>query len=422
MKEHRAPARPLIWLALFVSCGTASQGQTDSADATQALREGKLSRWLSFDQLSLNSTYRRSFNTYGRSVFDDAQQQIAIKGKVKLDKNGKYFIGFRTSAGTGFNWSYSKFAADETQSALSSGDSEFPGEKILQLKQILQADPMARTLFSGSSGAAWSTTVRDLYLSASPGDFLTFQFGAMPILQGDGSSITGFDDQQNVLGGRISLNAKPRLWLDSLSATVGYLGDPLTPNLFDRGERFTQTNYWQVAAEKHLGKFTQMSLDYTNLQHTHTWREALSLNVHKTKLLDSVRGEMYERTNDVLMAAYTANAANGWAISGFKSVDRNRLTVGGGFSDIDPDYGVYTGSSLLTVVGFPVNSGAYQIGERYFGQAELKVTTYLSFITFFTHEINANRSPLYFDFNRQGLNAGMRFDFGNILSDKLHLY
>jgi hypothetical protein len=353
----------ICWLLAAFASTTLLHAQTASDNLPPRPPEDKFSRWLSFDRFSYNSSYEGSFDTFGRRVFDGGQQQIAVQGRVKFDKRGRYFAGFGISSGTGFSWSYSKFAKDDIQSILTSINPLLPKQKISQLLTTCRADPIRSTLLSGHSGGGWSTTFRNLYFSATPADFVTFEYGAMPMQRGDGSSITNFDDQQNVLGGRISLKAPRFCWLDSLSATLAYFGDPITPGLFDRGGRFEQTNYWQLAAEKHLGKRVQTSLDYTTLQHTHTFREAVMLNIAESKWADSARFELYQRTNAVGLPAYTAQSGNGWAVSARKMI-RKRYAIGGGFADIDPDYGVYTGSSFLTVAGFPMNGNAYQIGKR----------------------------------------------------------
>ncbi len=412
---HHNPARRLTFgLLVSIAASAGLHAQTGSDPVPAASPEGKFSRWLSFDQFTYNSSYQGSFDTYGRRVFDTSQQQMIADGKVKFDKKGRYFAGFRISAGSGFNWSYSRFAKQDIQSIL-----PLDNPKMSQLLTTFQADPIRNIFLSGRSGS--STTFRNLYLSATPVDGLTFEYGAMPMERGDGSSITNFDDQQNILGGRIRLRAPRILWLDSLSAALAYSGDPITPSLFNRIDRFEQTNYWQVVAEKHLGKHLQASVDYTTLQHTHTVREAAEVNLAEWKFLDSSRFELYQRTNAVMMPAYVAPAAHGWSISATK-VLRKRYTLGAGFADIDPDYGVYTGSSFLTVSGFPVNGSAYQIGKRFFVESSLKVTTYLRLAAFYTHEISPERSPLYFDFNRQGLNAGITLDLGNVLSEKLRWF
>lgn len=418
---HHNPGRRLIFGFLAATAASAVLYGQAASNTVPPPPEGKFSRWLSFDQFTYNASYQGSFDTYGRHVFDTGQQQMIAQGKFKFDKSGRYFIGFRLSAGSGFNWSYSNLTKQEIQSLLTSGSLPLPEQKATQLMTTFEADPIGNLLLSGSSTASSTTVLRDLYVSATPVDCLTFEYGAMPMERGDGSSITNFDDQQNILGGRISLRAPRLLWLDSLSAAVAYSGDPITPSLFDRVDRFEQTNYWQVVAEKHLGNHLQTSVDYTNLQHTHTFREALELKLAELKFLDSARFELYQRTNAVMLPAYLAPSAHGWSASATKLIHK-RYRLGGGFADIDPDYGVYTGSSFLTVSGFPVNGNPYQIGKRFFVQSSLKVTTYLSLFAFYTHEISPERDPLYFDFNRQGLNAGMTLDLGNILSEKLHWF
>jgi hypothetical protein len=403
-----------ITLLLPLSFVLSVMGQ-NVVDNEPAPSPAGFSRWLAFDQFSYNASYENTVDTYGRRVFDTGQQQLFVQAKAKLDKRGKYYIGFQFSSGSGFAWSYSTFAKKDIASIVESGSSVTPPQKLSQVISIFKVDPIRNVLFAGSSSGGWSTTFRDLYISASPVDDLTFEYGAMPMERGAGSSLTSFDDQQNMIGGRLSLKSPQLLWLDSLSAGIGYVGDPLTPGLQDRGDRFKQTNYWQIVAQRHLGKRLTASLDYSTLEHTHTLRQAVALSLPEPKFLDIARAELYQRMNTVNLPGYVAPSAHGWAVSASKAFGK-RYAFSGGFSDIDPDYGVYTGSSLLTVSGFPVNGSAYQIGQRFFGKASLRATTYVTLYAFFTHEISPQRSPLYFDFNRQGLNAGISLDFRNIFS------
>ena len=112
----------------------------------------------------------------------------------------------------------------------------------------------------------------------------------------------------------------------------------------------------------------------------------------ESRVLDTARVELYQRTNDVMLPGYLAKAANGWAFTGMKHLSK-RVTVEGGYATIDQYDGVYSGNSTLAAFGFSLNGDSYQVGERFFGKANVKVVSGVSLFGFYTHEINSRRPP-----------------------------
>ncbi len=72
---------------------------------TTADHKPLLDRWLDLKTFSHSERYRNAFAVGGVHVFDNAQQRSLIEGKIKLDAEGRYAIGFRASSGRYFNWS-----------------------------------------------------------------------------------------------------------------------------------------------------------------------------------------------------------------------------------------------------------------------------------------------------------------------------
>jgi hypothetical protein len=66
-------------------------------------------RWLDLETLSHSERYRNAFAVGGTHVFENAQQRSLIEGKIKLDSEGRYDIGFRASSGRYFNWAYAGY-------------------------------------------------------------------------------------------------------------------------------------------------------------------------------------------------------------------------------------------------------------------------------------------------------------------------
>jgi hypothetical protein len=400
----------------------AGQPAADATDpASGSVREGVLSRWLAIDDFSFSARYRNTYDTAGARIFDDGQERSLIKGKLKLDHDGKYFIGFRVSSGHYFNWAYSNFAGlnygSNIQAVSSRNNLELQGATL----NAYFASVASGQKIDNLTASNWSMYVRDLYLSATPVSFLTLEYGAIPVERGASTEITSFDDDGYISGGRVRIKAPKALWIDEFVATFAYFGDITTPNLFDRGNRFLDNNYNQFLAEKHFAKRFDASADLTRQIGTSTFREALRVSAPELRVVDSARVELYQRTNSMQLPGYLAPAANGWAVAGTKKIQK-KVTLEVGYADIDDAYGVYSGSGLNAVGGFSLNGDAYQIGKRIFTRASYQPVPYFNFFGFYTHELNAEPNPLHATFNRQGLNAGMTIDFKSILGDKLKLF
>ena len=124
--------------------------------------------------------------------------------------------------------------------------------------------------------------------------------------------------------------------LDQIAFTSAYLGDVWTPNFFDRYDRLSQSNYRQILGEKKLGSRIKVSADYTWLIGTHTVREAALVKTKETRVLDTARLELYQRTNALQLPGFLAKSGNGWAFTGTKRVSK-RMTLEGGWADVDQD-------------------------------------------------------------------------------------
>jgi hypothetical protein len=402
-----------------VPAATPSSETDDASGSSTAPAEGPLSRWLEVDALSFSIRYRNSFDTDGVHVFDDYQQRSLFSGKVKLDKQGKYFIGFRAESGRYFNWSYASFSGLNYGQAVNNAVAAMSPQRQAVLYAAYYADPQGAAVSSHIMASGWQFYVRDLYLSATPVKGLTLEYGAIPIERGVGTEITTYDEDGYITGERVRAKYPKQLYLDQIEFTSAYLGDVFTPNFFDRYDRLDQWNYRQILGEKHFGKRLKASVDYTWLAGTHTVREALLVNTHETGLLDSARVELYQRTNDIQLPGYFAKAANGWAFTGTKRLSK-RVTIEGGFAGIDQSYGVYSGSSTLAGAGFSLNGDSYQVGDRFFGRTNVKVLPGTSLFAFYTHQINSKPNPIEYSFVRQNFNFGMQLDFKAMLQ-RAHL-
>lgn len=274
----------------------ATASAPDTATAAPGAAEGSsetgLSRWFSLDAASFTIRYRNSFDTDGSRIFDDIQQRSLLAGKLKFDKDGKYFVGFRAESGRYFNWSFANFSGIGYGTAVTNAFYSQNPQRVNNTLQVLAADPQGAQVLNSLDANGWQFYVRDLYLSATPVKGVTVEFGGIPIERGMGSEITTYDEDGYISGERVRINYPDQLYLDQVEFTSAYLGDVFTPNFFDRYDRLTQSNYRQVLGEKHFGSRLQASADYTWLVGTHTFREALLAKTKESRILDSARVEL----------------------------------------------------------------------------------------------------------------------------------
>jgi hypothetical protein len=393
---------------------SAVTNQSQDNQAANTASEGPLSRWLEVNALSFTMRYRNSFDTDGGKVFDNIQQRNLIAGKLKLDKEGKYFVGFRAESGRYFNWSYGNFSGLDYKTALYANFYNTSPQHIGVVLSAYYADPIGAEVLQHLVARGWEFYVRDLYLSATPVKWLTLQFGAIPIERGVSSEITTFDDDGYISGERAILHDAKLLHADKIEFTSAYLGDVYTPNFFDRYDRLAQSNYRQVLGEKHFGSRVKASADYTWLIGTNTLHEGVWAKTSESKVLDSARFELYQRTNTVTLPGYVGKAGDGLAFTGSKKFSK-RVTVEAGYASVDNYSGIYTGNSTLASSGFAINGDSYGIGQRFFERANVKVVPGMSMFGFYTHEINSKATPLEFSYTRQNYNFGMEFNFKEML-------
>jgi hypothetical protein len=386
---------------------------SSSDNAVTAHQEGKLSRWFDLDTLSFSLRYRSTDDKYGTKLFQFGQQRSLIDGKLKLDSEAKYTVNFHISSGRYFNWAYADEIGGSFSDRAPNTRLRLPPALALAFAQAKAAD----TTKTNSISRGWEMYVRQLYLSASPVKQLTFEFGSMPIEHGVNTEMTTYDDDGYMEGGRVRLKDPDHLFFDQLTATFGYLGDIYLPNLFDRGNRFSQSNYHQFLIEKKLTGRLDASIDWTEHIGTHTWREALLVKTGELKVLDSARLELYQRTNDIVLSGERFAGGNGFGITAAKDITK-QWHIEGGYASIDRNYAVYNGSRFLTVAGHSINGDAYAIGNRFFARASYKPTRYFSLFGYATHIVNTNFMTL----NGETYYGGAEINLKNIINDKFHLF
>jgi hypothetical protein len=289
---------------------------------------GKLSPWFDLQMATLYIRYHYVVNSKDVTTANQAQHKESFKGRLKFDRDGKYSLNAGVFSGRQFigTWNNTGWGTGDLQTNLA-------------LKQ--------------------------LYLSAAPIEGLELQYGGLYIIRGESTEITSYDEDGYIMGERVSIRRPDKLFFDEVSVTYAFLGDINTPNINKRYHRLKQSNYHQFLLDKKIGSRAAVSADYTFESGRETMREALRVDVHESRVLDLARFENYQRAG--------AKAAYGFALHGDKAITK-RLTVSGGYAQIDPAYGNLNADRFLT-------------GKRLFVLSNLQITSELTFSTYFTRAV-----------------------------------
>jgi hypothetical protein len=211
---------------------------------------------------------------------------------------------------------------------------------------------------AGMGSRTFDLAIRQLYVTAVPIEGIEAQVGSLYPLRGENTEVTAYDNDAYLTGERVMIRRPRWLFVDALSASRAYFGDPGTANAFERLDRLSESNYLQVLAQKTFAHHVATSLDWTNAPGGATWRGGVRLPVIDKKT--SLRVEAYLRSRDERGGAGV-------------SVDRalGRVTVTLGYASIDSHF-------------LPVNGDRYRTGERVFAGVNVPMTAGLAASVFYT--------------------------------------
>jgi hypothetical protein len=387
-----------------------------------ASEEPLLGRWLELDTLSHSERYRNAFTTGGTHIWENAQERSLIVGKVKLDKEGRYAIGFRASTGSYFNWAFASYTGESVLPRVSTpayNATAFTPADTLEIGQAIYVDPLGFAQVQSIKSNGWELYLRELYFSATPVKQVTVEFGSFGIEHGYGSEITSFDDDGYIDGERIAVHSPKHLFFDEIKFTNAFFGDFATANFLDRGASLKSFNYRQVSAKKKLNDRVAISTDYTWLSGTDTLREAALVKTKELKVIDSVRFETYQRINTVTLAGglwpygvvapLPVKGGSGFAIAVNEKF--RKLSGDMGYADVDEDYSVYAGR-FFHATHFAMNGDTIATGKHPFIHAAYQIAPGVNAVGYYTHGLG-NQG---FDINRQGLTAGMNVDLKEMIN------
>ena len=380
--------------------------------------QGKVERWLDLNSFNYGARYRSTFDENGARSFDQGQQRLVADGKFKFDEKGRYGIGFHLSSGRYFNWAYADF--------IGGGQHDFINNSFAKMtpfeQYIFTVEPPPAGFYNSGGGQLY---LRQLFLAAEPVNGVKFEFGGFGINHGVNSEATSYDDDGYMSGERVSLERPKQFWLSEVSYTRGYLGDLYTPNFFARGSRLSQSNYWQILGRKDFGKRFAVSADYTFTRpegapfYLKTTREAILVDTRRSKAVDKVRFEAYQRINGGMYGpGFAFPDGKGFALTLSRDFT-HRFALDAGIADIDPSYVNNLGVNVQAIIlGLTTNGDQYGIGKRYFVRPTIRVGHDVSLVAAYSHLFgDATVSPAgeVDAWNAQSLTAGFQFDIKQAL-------
>lgn len=292
----------------------------------------RLERWFEVQTATITFRYRFLENAQGVTTGNQMQDQDIFRARFKFDSGGRYSINALVGSGTQLISSWNNTGV-------------------------------------GTGNPVTNFYLKQLYFAAQPVRGVEVQYGGIGILRGESTEITTYDNDAYLVGERVILRRPKKLFFDEIAVTYAYLGDLNLPNLNKRYHRLKQSNYHQFVVSKKLGKQVAVSADYTFQSGVETIREAIKVNLPKVRVLDSLRFEDYQRLD--------VNPAFGFALSGEKKL-LPRLTVGGGYGQIDQRYG-------------GLNADRFNFGKRVYLTGVFTVFPEFSISTFATHTVGDRR-------------------------------
>ncbi len=245
-------------------------------------------RWLDLTTFTHSERYRNQYGNDGYHYFENGQQRSVIAGKIKLDADGGYSIGFRASSGRTFNWAYADYAGCGFTCRLNNPAEIASYYNNPAVASAAAADPAGIAFIENINSTGWEFYLRELYASVKPVQHLTLQFGSFAIEKGFSTEITSFDEDGYVAGERAILEDPKHLFFDQITLTSAYFGYFDQPNLFERGPGFSKSNYRQVVGKKQLTRRVGISGEYnwiSNNVRTRTTREAIVVKVPESRVL-----------------------------------------------------------------------------------------------------------------------------------------
>lgn len=305
-----------LWLALSIPSAAWGEGAgNDNAPLPAPAKVSFLSQHLRLLGVEGVTRFRYIDKAQGNVTDRDLQYRLSTRLQVNLVREGTTYIQVRGESGRNFPGSY-----------------DYTG--------------------AGPNKGYWSFNLKSLFVGQKIGHHLEAQAGGIEYDWGAGTEATYADNDGWLEGYRLRYAGAGRHGLpDKISATIGYVGDFLQPNVFARLHRMGDENYVQVLTSKKLGKNRELSAEFDSLQSIRYSREAVHWQKLRLFVVDEISAEVLTRASD--------DPSFGWSSSLFKTLDpKGRMRAGIFFSDMPRGIFLKGKAEVLQ------NGDSYGLGQR----------------------------------------------------------
>ncbi len=329
----------LFCIGILFTAWYGSVNAQQPAPASNAIKKSepttgqKIKRWFEFDSLSISTRYRIIRNASGNNISEQQQYQFAGRGHFKFDKDGKYSI----------------------YAGLFSGNTITAGWNNTGL---------------GTGRPQTNLYLKQLYFDAKPVKGLEFQFGGIPMNNGENTEITTYDNDVYLTGERVAVRMPKKYYFDEISAANGYIGDLTQPGIFHRFKHLGKSNYHQFLVRKQVNKHVSFSADYTFESGRDTLHQAVKFKLPESHVIDTLLFENYERVDP--------DRGYGLNLYGEKLL-KKKVTIGGGFARIDRPM---------------LNGDRFPPGKRMYINAAVKLTRELTLSSILIEGVGKMPSPI----------------------------
>ena len=291
-----------------------------------------LRRWFEFQQFTLSTRYRFIENNKDVTTSNQEQYKESVRARVNLDPRKRYTVNMGFFTGATFTSSWNNLGIGNN------------------------------TVFVGKDHY-----FKQFYAAAAPITGLEFHYGGIYANRGETDEWVGFDDDNYLVGERVSVRRPKELFLDELTVTRAAIG-PLAPaNLGRRWDGLKNPNFTQVLGVKRFNQRVSGSLEYNRQIGADILRAAVTLHFSAKAPLSTVRYEQYRRVN--------LNAASGFSLWADRPITKY-VRLQGGYVAVDQFYGGW-------------NADKMQSGRRFFLNATIPIYGPLCAAVYVTRALDA---------------------------------
>jgi hypothetical protein len=318
---------------LIVAAPSLSRAQSAAEPPAPPPSPTLLERWVDLQTAMFQVRYHDVESSAGVRTSNQAQDSITLHARFNLDAQRRFSVGAVVGTGNGFISSWNN-------TGIGTGD-------------------LAKALY-----------MKQLYVAVRPIKGVEGSYGGIGVVRGESTEVTSYDNDGYLLGERVTVKRPHELYFDDVSFTDAYLGSTTQSSFFSRTQHVDDRNYRHLLFAKRLRPWISASGDYTwvsdAIRTVGTVRAAATVKTEPLRVVDLVRWEQYRRGGP--------QSAFGFAAHGEKTVAK-RVTVGGGFANIDDNYG-------------GLNADRFQRGKRLYQTGSIKLTRELAVNLYLTEAVH----------------------------------